>query len=83
MLTIEEMEQELQNWGTVSDCAKHYGISKERVFQLLKLGRLGKTVQVGDRNNPQHLMPKPYRRIIKGKGGRPKKIKTIGEEKTK
>ena len=80
MLTIDELQKELQNWGTVTDCAKQCGISKQRVSQLLSLGRLGNTVGIGG----VRLIRKPYHISYVGsgpKGGRPRKHTKIIKER--
>jgi hypothetical protein len=53
---------ETKRWGTVRDAAEHFGISRQRVHQLLKKGALGECKSVNTPRGIVWLIEKPFRR---------------------
>ena len=57
------------NWGTITECAKHFGITRQRVHQMVVAGQLGQCEKMKFMGAPRQgdiwLIPKPFRRTIK------------------
>tara|TARA_B100000745_G_scaffold163633_1_gene107057 strand:- start:648 stop:950 length:303 start_codon:yes stop_codon:yes gene_type:complete len=51
------------NWGTMKECGKHFGISRQRVHQLLLQGRLGQCEKAFSpivSGSQVWMIPKPF-----------------------
>ena len=60
------------NWSTVQEAQTHYGVSRQRIHQLIKKGALGECVRVDTPIGHYWLIPFPFHRKT-AQIGRPKK----------
>ena len=59
-------------WATVREAAEHYGVTRQRIHQLVAQGFLGKTRIVKGFGHDLMLIPYPFSRKSES-SGRPKK----------
>ena len=69
------------DWATVREAAEYYGVSRQRIHQLLQKGALGETRRANDAEVGTWLIRYPFQRevwptgIHKTKRGEPKEDK--------
>ncbi len=55
------------NWGTMKECGKHFGVSRQRVHQLLLQGRLGECEKAFSpvvSGSQVWMIPKPFEMTV-------------------
>ena len=57
-------------WATVTEASQHYGVTRQRIWQLIQTDRLGKCKLVSVPGGDIWLIPYPFSRET-GKVGRP------------
>lgn len=65
------------NWATVREAADHYGVSRQRIHQLMAAGRFGECRKLHGLGQDLWLIPHPYKRV-RETTGRPRKTKEKG-----
>jgi hypothetical protein len=61
------------NWATVKEAAEHYGVTRQRIHQLMAKGSLGTCRKVEGFGHVMWLIPYPFSRSTVMAIGRPKK----------
>lgn len=52
------------NWGTVKDAQAHFGVSRQRVHQLIEKGAFGECERVETPVGAYWLIPLPFKRAV-------------------
>ena len=68
------MTLENRRWATVKEAADHFGITRQRVHQLIKKGFLGETKKVDTPRGSVWLVQYPFRRFPTASGGQTKNM---------
>ena len=62
----------LGKWGTVAEAARHYGVTRQRIRQLIAKGGFAATRRIDMPRGPLWLIPYPFERIELPNGRPPK-----------
>jgi len=61
------------NWATVKEAAEYYGVTRQRIHQLMVKGSFGKCRKMESFGHALWLIPYPFSRSTLVPVGRPKK----------
>lgn len=60
-------------WATVQEASQHYGVTRQRIHQLMRRGALGRCRKFDGPGGVAWLIPYPFQRIQVAAPGRPKR----------
>ena len=55
-------------WGTVAEAARWFGLSRQRIHQLIKTGSLGETRRFETPRGPVWMIRQPFERTTRPSG---------------